>query len=127
MGLILHDQIAHLHTQFSRGAKVSFEHLRFPDLRNSLRLFFFFQFLSKYRFCSAHSIAPCEHSSDGGSTEDICTPTLRKRLFLKGKALRKQPGAGRKENSSLQLTAFKELGVSELWVVSDPSMLSRVS
>lgn len=47
--------------------------------------------------------------------------------FLKGEALRKQPGPGRKKTSSLQVTALKELGVSELWVVSDSSALSRVS
>lgn len=59
--------------------------------------------------------------------EDIYTPVLRKRLFLKRKALRKQPGAGRKEISSFQVTALKELGVSELWVASNPFVLSRVS
>lgn len=77
---------------------MSFTHLRLPYLCNSLCLFSSSSL--KYQFCSARNIVPCEHSSDNDSMEDICTPTLQKRLFLKGKALRIQPEAGRKEISS---------------------------
>lgn len=64
--------------QFSRGKKVTFDHLRLPDLRNSLHLLFFFQFLFKYQFCSARSIAPYEHSSDGRSMEAYVYPPSEK-------------------------------------------------
>ena len=46
--------------------------------------------------------------------EDIFTPTLRNRHFLKGKALRKQMGAGEKEISSPQVTVLEEFGERQL-------------
>lgn len=87
--------------------------------------FSFFQFLFECQFGSAHSIAPREHSSDGGSVEDMCTPALGKRLFPRGKALRKQPGDGRKEISSRD--SVQTVGSLRTMVVADPSVLSRVS